>query len=136
MLFSIPNGSRWRPVEHGRPPPPIRTDRQPPPLERWRRIVQSDFQSIAYVASRAVPLASAWDYLIAPANFGLAQLLALLPALALASCCTRRVGQGLAGAIGTSATRTVSTSPSSRWGHLSSRRHSRSPPAWGCDRCW
>ena len=47
-------------------------------------IVQSDFQSIAYVASRAVPLASAWDYLIAPANFGLAQLLALLPALALA----------------------------------------------------
>src|SRR5262249_46952606 len=38
-------------------------------------IVQSDFQSVAYVASRAVQLNSAWDYLMVPTNFGAAQVL-------------------------------------------------------------
>jgi hypothetical protein len=47
-------------------------------------IYRSDFQSIAYVAGRAVRLASPLDFAAAPARFALAQLAALLPAVILA----------------------------------------------------
>jgi hypothetical protein len=47
-------------------------------------IVQSDFQSIRYVAGRAMPLRAPLDHVVAAAKFALAQLLALLPALLMA----------------------------------------------------